>query len=227
MYIKILQINLNHSSTAQDACVNYANQEDIDIVCIAEPYNVIENYKWIGKRGGRTAVYWNPRKYKGNIKTITTTNEYVIIKADEITIISVYISPNIVMKQTEKILDSITNEIAYIENKKNIIICGDFNAYSQNWGSKRETSRGTLINEWLTSLDLNIVNRGRTPTCIRKQGESIVDITIAAEEINKNIRKWRVIDQETLSDHRYIIIEINIGKNNNKQKENCDNHHIK
>lgn len=165
------------------------------------------------------AIFWNPCKYKGNIKIITKTENYVIIKANEMTIISVYISPNINMKQTEKILDSITNEIICVKNQDGIIICGDFNAHSQSWGSTKETSRGALVNEWMASLDLIIVNSGRTPTCIRKQGKSIVDITIATEEVNNRILRWRVIDQESLSNHKYIITEIKVTNRKSRDRQ--------
>lgn len=41
----ILQINLNHSSSAQDACINLMNNNNIKIECIWEPYKIGENYK--------------------------------------------------------------------------------------------------------------------------------------------------------------------------------------
>ncbi|XP_011875263.1 PREDICTED: uncharacterized protein LOC105566123, partial [Vollenhovia emeryi] len=53
-----------------------------------------------------------------------------------------------------------------------------------------------------------LVNEGRTPTCVRTQGESIVDITWATPSAMRLITRWRVEEGiETLSDHRYISVE--------------------
>jgi len=46
--------------------------------------------------------------------------------------------------------------------------------------------------------------RGRlTPAC-DKNGGSIVDITLATPLAAREIREWRVLEEESLSDHRYI-----------------------
>lgn len=134
-----------------------------------------------------------------------------------------YISPNIDIRQTEKILDNLTNEIVHVNNN-NVIICGDLNAHSQNWGSSKETPRGKLVNEWLATLDFIIINRGNT--CVRRQGKSIVDLTIAIAEINSKIQGWMVMDQETLSDHKYIVTKIIETGNKHKTKKNYNSNNV-
>lgn len=109
MELKILQTNLNHSKDAQDLCNKYMSDNDMDIVCIAEPHSILENYQWIGVKGGSAAVLWNPNAYKGNIKTIVLNKNYVVVQADNITVTSVYISPNINIKQFENIIDIINS----------------------------------------------------------------------------------------------------------------------
>lgn len=42
MSIQILQINLNHSLAAQDACMNFVNNNSIDITCVSEPYKILD-----------------------------------------------------------------------------------------------------------------------------------------------------------------------------------------
>lgn len=222
MGLKILQVNLNHCKDAQDLCYKYMHDNEIDITCIAEPHSILENYQWIGMKGGTAAVLWNPNSYKGNIKTIVLNKNYVIIQADDIIVISVYISPNINIKQVEDIIDKLTIDIIEATNKK-MIICGDFNAHSYTWGSRKESARGKLLNEWMASMNLETINRGIEPTCVRVQGSSIVDITMITTRLNECIKTWKIEERETLSDHKYIIIEIaehkNKGNRNRKKQK--------
>lgn len=56
-----------------------------------------------------------------------------------------------------------------------------------------------------------ILNDGKTETCVRAQGSSMVDVTIATEAAVKYVKGWRVDGEaETLSDHKYI--RMNIGE---------------
>lgn len=64
---------------------------------------------------------------------------------------------------------------------------------------------------WVESLGLYILNVGRVSTCVRHNGESIVDVTIGSPMMARTINSWRVVtDTETLSDHLYI--QMNIGR---------------
>lgn len=91
MKIKILQINLNCSRVAQDLCYKFMYENHIDIVCISEPHSVLGDYRWIGEKDGLAAVMWNPKAYKGNVKGMKINKNYVVVQADDITIVSVYI----------------------------------------------------------------------------------------------------------------------------------------
>lgn len=54
-----------------------------------------------------------------------------------------------------------------------------------------------------------MLNDGKTETCIRPQGTSRVDVTIATEVAAKEIKGWEVDGiTETLSDHRYVRYSI-------------------
>lgn len=135
--IKLLQINLNHSRTAQDLCMKYVNSNNIAIVCISEPHKIKENYQWIGIPKGNAAIFWNSKEYKKNIKVVSKKENYVIITIEEKTLISIYISPNKNIRATEEIIDDVTNEILRVRKNEKVIICGDLNAHSRTWGSKK------------------------------------------------------------------------------------------
>lgn len=56
---------------------------------------------------------------------------------------------------------------------------------------------------------LVVMNDGKTETCVRAQGSSIVDITIGTEAAMRAVRIWEVeANMETLSDHKYIRIKM-------------------
>lgn len=59
--------------------------------------------------------------------------------------------------------------------------------------------------DWATSLGLVCLNDGRASTCIRPNGESIVDLTWASPLAADRVGNWKVLTNvESLSDHAYI-----------------------
>lgn len=93
--------------------------------------------------------------------------------------VSIYISPNIIIQESETILDALADALNRL-NYLRVLLCGDLNAHSFAWGSRRNSPRGFLVLEWAASMDLIIINRGTQPTCVQQQGSSVVDIIWAA-----------------------------------------------
>lgn len=73
--------------------------------------------------------------------------------------------------------------------------------------------RGEAVAEWMSANDLTIVNRGKSPTFQVKGYSSILDLTVATANIVKAISNWEVGEKENLSDHNYIIIDLQLDKN--------------
>jgi len=48
-----------------------------------------------------------------------------------------------------------------------LIVAGDFNSHSAEWGSARDDVRGVMFSVFVTSLELQICNDGTTPTYFR------------------------------------------------------------
>ncbi|KAG5886381.1 hypothetical protein JTB14_033592 [Gonioctena quinquepunctata] len=60
-------------------------------------------------------------------------------------------------------------------------------------------------------------NRGANLPSWRRATRSFIDVTLASQKIAKSITNWRVLDDETLTEHKFI--EYNIGgKSANKNK---------
>lgn len=61
-------------------------------------------------------------------------------------------------------------------------------------------------------MDFDLVNARGQPTCIRPQGESVVDLTWASSTLGPLVREWTILEGvETLSDHVYVSIDIAPG----------------
>jgi hypothetical protein len=61
-------------------------------------------------------------------------------------------------------------------------------------------------------MDLTGLNEGSSPTLVRGTGASYIDLTIVSEGIMQREPRWKVLSHETLSDHRYILVELSKQK---------------
>jgi len=110
------------------------------------------------------------------------------------------------------------DEIIY-KWSKNVIICSDFNAKSSMWNEKVDNKRGNLLINWTNTKDIRLLNKGKEPTCIRPQGSSIIDLTWITPDLINRINVWKVMTEtETLSDHKYVYIEVKSMFNPNRNK---------
>lgn len=133
----------------------------------------------------------------------------VRLQFDKFDIYSCYISPNIPLDAFKGDIDNIMYEVR--RRKREAIIVGDLNAKSPAWGSPTEDARGVYLTEWAAVLDLVVINRGDTPTFVRGESKSFIDITLATTRIASKIKNWTVSDEESLSLHRFIYFELDVS----------------
>lgn len=99
--------------------------------------------------------------------------------------------------------------IKYAKDQDTPLIIGcDTNGHHQMWGSKNSNTRGRNLAEYLTTADLSTANIGNTPTFKSANGETIIDVTITTRTIANRIKEWKVLEEESLSDHRYISFQV-------------------
>ncbi|KAK9737990.1 Endonuclease-reverse transcriptase [Popillia japonica] len=67
--------------------------------------------------------------------------------------------------------------------------------------------RDQVITEWLAANDITVANEGQSPTFQRRDQPSIVDLSLT-NDMKPQITKWHVSDKESLSDHNYILFDI-------------------
>jgi hypothetical protein len=67
--------------------------------------------------------------------------------------------------------------------------------------------------EYLVNLNLNILNQGNKPTFVISNRREAIDLTLRTNWIGNLVRNWKVSDEPSLSDHRYIIFQIDNVEN--------------
>lgn len=201
--MKILQINIDRGGGALDLMSSMVRNEGYDICMIGEPHRR-RTADWFGHEDAKILVS-NGNLFIRN-KGVGVGHSWMDI--EKIRFICCYISPNSGIQELENILEDISTTISGRENN-DIVVAGDFNAKSWEWGSPRQDRRGELVSEWAASLGLVIQNSGICPTFRRGSQESHIDITLTSEGIAAKIQNWMVLDNvESLSLHQYISYEI-------------------
>ncbi|XP_063838238.1 uncharacterized protein LOC135087403 [Ostrinia nubilalis] len=127
----------------------------------------------------------------------------------DIVIVGCYFSPNRSVAEFETFLAEAGTLLTGWGRPHEVLVAGDLNSKSQSWGSRVTDIRGELVEDWLVSHGLVVVNRGTVDTCVRMQGGSVVDITFASPALARRVQTWEVMEGvETLSDHRYVRFDI-------------------
>ncbi len=121
---------------------------------------------------------------------------------EDIVVVSAYMDSNHL-----HIDEHLIKAIEYAKDKglKCLIGC-DSNAWSTVWGSERSNHRESLVLDLLIEYNLTVANVGSTPTFVRTNAESIIDLTIGSNGLN--IDEWKVEETDMLSDHRLITFRI-------------------
>lgn len=205
----IIQANINHCSAAQDLLAQVMTEKRIQLAIVSEPCWIPNTPTWFSDISEKATLI----KGRGcpAISKAVRGNGFVLAEIGNVTVCSCYFSPNDNMRKFENFLDDIAIALGM---QSNVLLGGDFNAKSIMWGSRTTNARGRVLEQWASSLNLVLQNKGKAPTCIRHQGSSIIDLTWARGETVRHIKNWKV-DQwsETYSDHNYIFYNLNKYKN--------------
>jgi len=130
-----------------------------------------------------------------------------VFKYSRYFIFSVYIAPRESNADFHNTLDELSNAVRDLGG--NCIIADDFNAKSTLWGSPHSDWRSLALERWAAELELRLINSDASPTCVRFNGASVIDLTWSSAGICNLLSDWRVLsDEVSLSDHRYIVFRI-------------------
>lgn len=114
-------------------------------------------------------------------RLINQGNGFVMVRFGVVFIMSCYISPNVHRNKFLEFLDNLSLVINSLKGK--FLIGGDFNAWSELWGSQITDRRGELVERWSAAYDIRLLNIGNVATCVRPQGSSVIDLTWVSSDL--------------------------------------------
>ena len=216
--IEVIQINLHRSETATNALMAKINTGKIHIALIQEPWTIRNKvsglnhvnfqlfYADTGSRP-RTCILCH-KNLCFLLSTGLSTSDATVLKQGRgnIFLASIYLpfdSPT--LPPTSDLMKLV--EEAQRKNKKIVIGC-DANSHHVAWGSTNTNRRGQALMDFFNTKDLITLNLGNKATFVNRIREEVLDITICSEELINEIQDWRVSDEHSFSDHRYIRFKI-------------------
>lgn len=216
---KAIQINLHGSRVATSAAIGYIESNGIQLALLQD----FHQNKKTSKITGVNYNNWAVTKTKDNrsaILTYTGTNPIMLKELtyttaillennkEKITVINSYAPPQ---AEFNDILDEI-EEVINI-TKGEILLTGDFNAHSQQWGYADIDQRGNSMTDFMLQHSLFLVNPPGAPPSFHtvrgtKELKGWPDLTMSTIKLKDSITNWEISDDESLSDHRYIKFQI-------------------
>ncbi|CAB0042472.1 unnamed protein product [Trichogramma brassicae] len=93
--------------------------------------------------------------------------------------------------------------------RRPLVIAGDFNAWSTEWGCRERLDRGRPSCSTRSPSSMRCCSTpGDVPTFNGRQGSSIVDLTFVCETLAPRVKSWTVSEWYTHSDHQAVLFEI-------------------
>lgn len=211
MSINLVQFNMNHCWGAHNLLQQFIRERSIDIAMVTEPI-YIPGKNWLASRNKGSAIYWTPN-INCRVREVVVEDEFVAIEVKNIVLVSCYIPPSVDLSKFSEILRKLETKVKTLERRKQIVLGGDFNAHAMMWGSKYTSCKGVKLINCMEAVNLTLINEGNSPTCVRQQGSSIVDLTWATPQIAGRINNWKVEEEVvSLSDHNYLTFRIDLGR---------------
>jgi len=162
---------------------------------------------WVGSSDGKCAVYVSAT-CDATIADQGVGIGFAWARVGTITVYSCYCSPNCSLQEFDLFLGGLEGSIRrHPVATANLIVAGDFNSHSPEWGSATSDARGAMLSDFASTLGLVVNNIGTQPTYRRVNASSVIDVTFtrAAPNSRLTISDWEVLnDVYSASDHCYI-----------------------
>jgi hypothetical protein len=105
-----------------------------------------------------------------------------------------------------------TESVLHHTKNRGVLIASDRNARSTLWHDKLTNRRGRILEEFITSKQLYILNEESCNTTFRNRlGTSNIDLTVINPQLLNSITGWVISDQESVSHHSIIKYAIKSG----------------
>ncbi|XP_029670924.1 uncharacterized protein LOC115240096 [Formica exsecta] len=198
---------MNRNPGATDLLMHQARDLSAGVLMISEPSYIPRSGNWFKSPDDASAIFIDNHLVRHRCQLACAGPGFVAVYCSPFLFISAYVSPNLGLKEFNNYLNGLSRPLLTRADK--IIICSDFNAKADLWGSPITDGRGRLLIGWAAEKELCVGNRGETPTCVRPQGSSIVNLTWISPDLLRFIKNWKVReDVESMSDHNYITFDL-------------------
>ncbi len=91
-----------------------------------------------------------------------------------------------------------------------LIVGAESNAHRVLWGCEETNKRGEELEELILCFNLNVANSGGEFTFSTSRANIIIDITLVNFPTSNSLfpQNWRVLSEESFSDHKYFAFEL-------------------
>lgn len=210
--IGVIQINLNHCWAAQQLLLQTMAERGAAIAVISD-YNrpMGDAEHWVASSDRKCAIF------------VPGASDAVIIdqgggvgfawaRFRQVTVYSCYSSPNCTVQEFDLFLGGLEESIRLLPGvPTNLVVAGDFNSHSMEWGSTMIDARGRLLSDLVSALGFTVSNVGTRPTYRRVNAASVIDVTFerALPHNRPLISNWEVLeDVFSASDHLYVVYNV-------------------
>ena len=217
--LTIIQINLHHSKSASAVLQKSIAVMHTGISLIQEPWinkDVIRRLEGTNIYCYRYPEAPNPRTciLAKNINIVPLldlcTRDLMVASVDligigKLVIGSAYFPHDSVTHPPEEVRSLV--DYCKVRGLPLLLGC-DANSHHKLWGSTDTNRRGEDLVDYLITTDLDILNTGTVPTFRNSVREEVIDITLCTGSFRDKVKKWRVSDEPSLSDHMQILYEL-------------------
>lgn len=219
---RIAQVNIHHAKGASALVMKRFARAGQAVVLIQEPW--VCKKRVMGLHSKDSKVIWDTRE--GNPRACILIRKYISCLC-----ITEFMTRDLVPIRASVLLEGAHRDIVlasgYFDAGREspppevqglveycgrlglpLIIGCDANAHHTVWASTNINLRGENLLEFILKVDLDILNVGSVPTFVTKNRKEVLDLTLGSTSIRHRIKRWRVSNEPSLSDHR--IIEFNL-----------------
>ena len=212
----IRQINLQKSKVA---AVELGRKEGDQLLLITEPYTVFNKVSLLNTTLGRSwatrtakpraAIWANNNLQPWLVEEFTDEDICTIaisLRGRTTYVASAYFDINLTAR-----MPKFMSLLEFCRTGGIPLLVGaDSNSHSVLWGCEDTNNRGIELEDVIIEHQLIVHNIGSEPTFCTTRAKSIIDITLtnvpAADLLE--VTGWRVLEEDSLSDHKYISYQV-------------------
>lgn len=221
--LKVIQANLHRAGAAMDVLAWRFAKEEFHVALLQEPWANKGKIQGIPHSLGKLIFDKNssrPRAAMLLSNKINFLNIPLFNRKDLVAVLVKLPTPGgfieVIMASAyfpgEELDAPPIDVIELVEYSKNhnlpVILGCDANAHHLVWGSSDINKRGESLLEYLTTNNLDILNRGNAPTFENRIRQEVLDITIASPSLTHYCANWHVSKEASLSDHKHICFNM-------------------